>query len=303
VTPPPAPPELRLPDLPPARHVLVGGHDVAHLDEGPRDAASTVVMVHGNPSWSYHFRHLAAAAAADGHRVLVPDHVGMGRSAKPAPADYPFTYERRVDDFGAFLDAVGAQGPLTLVVHDWGGAIALAWAVRHPARVRRVVLLNTAAFPLPRGMGLPWHLRAARLPVAGPAAVLLGNAFVRGAVRLGVVHRLPRQVRRGYLAPYDSPAHRTAVLRFVQDVPASPAAPAHALLARTERLLPQVLGHLPVLVLWGLADPVLDARVLDRWRELLPGAEVHAYEDAGHFVLEDARELVVPLVLDFLGRT
>ena len=189
------------------RSVTVGGLQYAYVDEG---CGPPVVLVHGNPSWSYHFRSLLDRLPASGHRAIAPDHIGMGRSAKPTAAAYPHTLARRVADFTDFLAQVVPTGPVTLVVHDWGGAIALAWAVANPERVERLVLFNTAAFPLPAGKGLPLVLRAVRTPPGGLAVRHL-NAFALGAALLGVRRRMTAAVRRGYLAPYDRPEHRVAV--------------------------------------------------------------------------------------------
>ena len=280
-------------------HTLdLDGLTYAYVDEG---AGPPVVLVHGNPTWSFHYRSLIAALPTGGYRALAPDHIGMGRSAKPPATAYPYTLARRVADFARFLDAVAPDEPVTLVVHDWGGAIALAWAVEHPERVARLVLLNTGAFPLPPGMRLPVPLRAARTRL-GALAVLYANAFARAAARLGSRRRLPAAVRRGYLAPYDRPAHRVGVLRFVQDIPLSLRDPAYATLARTgERL--GVLAGKPVLICWGMGDFVFDERVLARWEQIYPHAEVHRFPAAGHYVLEDAGEEIVALVLNFLART
>ncbi|MDP9396611.1 MAG: alpha/beta fold hydrolase [Actinomycetota bacterium] len=281
-----------------ARTLDLDGLAYAYVDEG---SGPPVVLVHGNPTWSYHFRSLIAELPGAGFRALAPDHIGMGRSVKPPANAYPHTLTRRVEDFGRFLDTVVPDEPVTLVVHDWGGAIALAWAVDHPDRVGRLVLLNTGAFPLPEGMRLPLPLRLARTRLGG-LGVRYANALARGAVLLGSRRWLPASVRRGYLAPYDRPAHRVGVLRFVQDIPLSPRDPAYATLARTgERL--GVLAGKPVLVCWGMRDFVFDARILARWEQIYPHAEVHRFEDAGHFVLEDAGEQIAPLVLDFLART
>jgi pimeloyl-ACP methyl ester carboxylesterase len=280
------------------RGVDVLGHRMAYVDEG---AGRPVVHVHGNPTWGFYFRSLLAALPAAGLRAIAPDHIGMGRSDKPADSAYPFTLRRRVDDLGAFLDAVVPTGPLSLVVHDWGGAIALSWAVDHVDRIDKLVLLNTGAFPLPPGKRIPWSLQAARLPVVGEAAVRRLNAFSRGALVLGTGQRwLPAEARRGLLAPYDSPAARIAVHRFVQDIPTAPGQPSYEVLARTERLLPQ-LADVPTAVFWGMRDPVFDGVVLDHLVGLLPKAEVHRFPDAGHYVLEDAADRIVPRATAFLS--
>ncbi|MDP9434360.1 MAG: alpha/beta fold hydrolase [Actinomycetota bacterium] len=281
--------------------VRVGGHEMAYVDEG---SGSPVLLVHGNPTWSFYYRALLAALPPLGLRAIAPDHVGMGRSDKPGPQDYPHTLSRRVADFADFVDGLGLTEPVSLVVHDWGGAIALSWAVDNVDRVDRLVVLNTGAFPLPRGKGVPWMLQAARLPVVGDLLIRRLNAFSLGAVVLGTGRPvLPAEARAGLLAPYDGPGARVAVSRFVQDIPVRPSDPAYPVLARTEQRLP-LLRDKPALVCWGMKDPVFDAPVLDHLLSLLPQAEqagqVHRYADAGHFVLEDAADRIVPLVTRFL---
>lgn len=294
-------PADQLADFPYHRHTLElgepgAGLQYAYVDEG---SGPPVVLVHGNPSWSYLFRPLLAALPAAGFRALAPDHIGMGRSVKPPRSSYAYTLASRVADFGRWMDEVCPTGPVTLVVHDWGGAIALAWAVEHPQRVDRLVLLNTAAFPLPAGKGLPMALRGTRLPVLGAAAVCYGNAFAVGATLLGVRRWMPAAVRRGYLAPYDSPAHRVAVLDFVRDIPVRPSDAAYPILRRTEDGLPRLAG-VPILICWGMRDFVLDADILARWEAIFPAAEIRRFAGAGHYVLEDAATEIVPLVVRFL---
>lgn len=280
------------------RGMTVGGLDYAYVDEG---SGPTVVLVHGNPSWSFTFRSLVERLPAAGYRAVAPDHIGMGRSAKPARTDYPHTLARRVADFTDFMAAVVPDHRVTLVVHDWGGAIALTWAVAHPDRVERLVLLNTAAFPLPAGKTLPLVLRATRTP-AGALAVRYGNAFARGAAVLGARQRMPASVRRQYLAPYDRPSRRTAILEFVRDIPVRAEDPAYHLLHETEQAL-GVFRDRPALICWGMRDFVLDEAILGRWQEIYPSAEVHRFADAGHYVLEDATGAIGELVVDFLART
>ena len=274
------------------RSTLVGGHRMAYVDEG---AGPPVLLVHGNPTWSFYFRSLLASLPPLGLRAIAPDHIGMGRSEKPSTADYPHTLARRVADFGEFVDGLGLTEPVSLVVHDWGGAIALAWAVDHVERVDKLLVLNTGAFPIPPGKTLPWSLAAARVPVLGGVAVRGLNAFSRGALVMGTGRTvLGREARAGLTAPYDSPASRVAVHEFVRDIPMSPRDPAHAVLARTESRLP-LLQDKPTAVCWGMKDPVFDETVLDHLLALLPKAEVHRYPDAGHYVLEDAADRIVPI--------
>lgn len=249
-----------------------------------------VVMVHGNPSWSFYFRSLIDALAP-AHRCLVPDHIGMGLSDKPGDDRYQYTLASRIADLSAWLDHCVPSGQVDLIVHDWGGAIGFGWAVAHPERVRRIVLLNTAVFSKPEDLILPWPLLLARQGALGAMLVQGLNAFARGAAQFGVGKKLKPTVRAGLLAPYDSWSARRAVLRFVQDIPVRASDPAYGALQLIEQRL-AVLAEKPMLMCWGGQDFVFNDRILARFRDFFPRATVVYFPEAGHYVLEDEAEAI-----------
>jgi len=268
-----------------------------YLDEGSPDAPP-ILMVHGNPTWSYYYRDLVSSFRGT-HRVIVPDHVGMGLSDKPNESQYEFTLDRRVADLEALMDSLQLSQPLTLVVHDWGGMIGMTYAVRHPEKIGRIVVLNTGAFRLPATKKMPWQLKVSRTPIVGALLVRGFNAFCRGAVKDCVMKPMRREVAAGYVGPYDSWADRLAVHRFIQDIPLTPADRAYATVKATEERL-GVLANVPMLICWGMHDFVFDEHFLNRWIALFPRAEVHRFSDAGHYVLEDAGPAIRGLVEKFL---
>ena len=269
-----------------------------YLDVGPARPVGTAVFLHGNPSWSFYWRELVKALSPT-HRCIAVDHVGMGPSDKPSAEAYPYTLRARVEDLGKLLAAVVPEGRLSLAAHDWGGMIGMAWAVEHADRVERLALLNTAAFPLPATKTLPWQLALTRTAV-GTVLVRGLNAFAWGATVFGMARReMPYTVQQAYLAPYDSWANRVATLRFVQDIPLVPGAPGYELVVSTAEKLERFRGT-PVLLGFGAQDFVFDDHFLDEWKRRFPDAQVIRLEDAGHYVLEDAPEVMVPAVSSFL---
>ena len=270
-----------------------------YLDEGPRDAdTEVVVMVHGNPSWSYLYRNLVPKLS-DRFRTIVPDHIGCGNSDKPGDAEYPYTLARRVADLGALIDALGLPR-VHLVVHDWGGMIGTTWAVQNPDRVLSLTAMNTSAFHLPTTKPLPFTIGLARTPGIGALMVRGLSAFSRGANRYCVTRApMQREVAEGFLQPYDSWQNRIAVHRFVQDIPLEPEHPSWNLVSETQDHLNR-LAAVPMLFCWGMRDFVFDHHFLDEWVKRFPHAEVHRFEDAGHYLLEDAGDEVYPLVRGFL---
>ena len=282
-----------------------GGLRYHYLDEGPQLGGATgvpVVMVHGNPTWSFYWRAMVLALRGE-RRCLVPDHIGCGFSDKPDDAPtatprYKYTLAERVADLGAWLDAVNAP-VVDVVAHDWGGMIATAWMVKHPERVRRIVLMNTGAFTNPKGRRIPPTLRLARDSALGALLVRGLNAFSVGATRLAVERALPADVRAAYTLPYGSWADRIATLRFVQDIPLDARDPAFAVVERTEAAL-GLLADKPILLPWGLRDFVFDAAFLDRFIQAWPHAEVERYPDCGHYLMEDAGSRVVERIARFL---
>lgn len=280
-----------------SRTLPLGGQSYHYVDEG---AGDPVVMVHGNPTWSFYFRKLVRALRAT-HRVIAPDHIGCGLSSRPSSNAYSFSLAQRVNDFAQLIDHLALPSRITLVLHDWGGMIGMAYAARYPERIGRLVLMNTAAFRLPATKSLPMSLKLCRTPALGALLVRGLNAFSRGAVHTCVTKRMPRAARAGYLAPYRSWNDRRAVHRFVQDIPLSPDHPSWAEVVRTEEGL-AAMTTVPTLVMWGAQDFVFDDHFLEEWRRRLPHAEVHRFADAGHYVLEDAWERIVPLTTSFLAR-
>jgi len=295
---------LACPDYPfaPHRFQVRPGISMSYLDEGPRDAP-VVLALHGNPSWSYYWRHLVLGLR-ENYRVIVPDHVGMGLSDKPDDHDrsfpgYDYTLQSRVDDLAALLEYLVIKGPLTLAVHDWGGIIGFAWALSHAAQVQRLIITNTASFPLPKTKSMPWQIALGRNYGMGEWLIRTFNAFAECAARWAVARKMPPAVRRAYVAPYSTWANRIATVRFMQDIPLSPKDRAWALLDAADKALPSFADR-PAFIGWGLKDFVFDRHFLERFQADLPQAEVMAFEDAGHYVLEDKHEVLVPAIRQFL---
>ena len=276
---------------------LAGGVKLHYLDEG---IGETVVMLHGNPSWSFYYRNLALALRAN-NRVIVPDHIGCGLSDKPGDDSYDYTLQRRVDDIEFLLDSLGLKENITLVVHDWGGMIGMAYAVRHPERIKKLVILNTGAFFLPQGKSFPWALRLCRTPL-GALLIRGGNAFARAAAWVGCKRNpMDAKMRAAYTAPYNSWQNRIATLRFVQDIPLAPGDKAWQTAQRTQDGL-AALSSVPMLLCWGLKDFVFDSHFLDEWQRRFPAAKVHRFENCGHYILEDAEPEVIPLITNFIAK-
>jgi haloalkane dehalogenase len=300
------------PDFPgypftPRRIELRPGISMSYLDEGGKSVegrdVDVVVMLHGNPSWSYYWRHLVLGLR-DQYRCIVPDHIGMGLSDRPddaadASPRYDYTLQSRVDDLTTLLDRLGITGPVTLAVHDWGGMIGFGWALSHMPQVKRLVILNTAAFPLPAAKAMPWQLSLGRDSRVGGLLIRAFNLFARGAAWLGTERRLPAAVRRAYVAPYDGWRNAISTLRFMQDIPLREGDPAWPLVAEAGRRLHEFADR-PAFIGWGLRDFVFDRHCLDGFRSALPQAEVQAFDDANHYVLEDKHEVLVPAIRQFL---
>jgi haloalkane dehalogenase len=274
-----------------------GGHTWLHfVDEGPRDAP-VIVFLHGNPTWSWFWRHLIVALR-ERYRCVAVDHLGMGLSDRPQD-DESYRLAGHIDRVQALLVALGIER-FRLVGHDWGGCIAAGVATREPARVDGVVWMNTAAF---RSDFLPWSIGVCRVPVLGDFAVRGCNAFA-GIATLRATKKLERLrgvVRQGYLAPYGNWHDRIATHRFVKDIPRDPSHPSHAELVSIEQHL-STLKNKPIALFWGDADFCFTPAFRARFEREFPAAEVHAWRDCGHYVVEDARERIVPLVLDFFAR-
>lgn len=278
-----------------ASHYLrVKGGVMHYLDEGEK-SAPVLLMLHGNPTWSFYFRELVHGLS-NRFRVIVPDHLGCGLSDKPR--DFEYTLEHHIENVETLVRHLGLQ-QLTLVVHDWGGAIGMGYATRHPRKVDRLVVFNSAAFPSDR---IPFSIDICRIPGFGALMIQGLNAFAKVALLRAVHHRerLTPAVKAGYLAPYDSWEHRVANLRFVQDIPMSRG-------HRSRKTLEEVAGKLeslkdkPMLIVWGAKDFCFNHEFLEEWRRRFPNAEVHEVADAGHYVVEDAHERIILWMRKFLG--
>ncbi|MGA6924759.1 MAG: alpha/beta fold hydrolase [Desulfosarcina sp.] len=267
------------------------------VDQG---SGETVVMVHGNPTWSFYFRRIIGALSPH-YRVVAPDHMGCGLSDKPDDNGYDFRLASRVADFSALMDHLDLE-QVTLLVHDWGGMIAMAWAVANPHRVARLVITNTAAFPPPGRKRIPLRLWMIRnLSLLATPAVVHGNLFARAAIHMAPRRPLAAEVKKGLLAPYRTARNRLATLRFVQDIPLSPLDPGFDIVDGVDKRLAG-LAHLPMLILWGRHDFVFDSDYYLEWCRRFPAAEHHLFDRAGHYLIEDLPEAVILRIKSFLRR-
>lgn len=275
-----------------SRFAEIGGRRMHYVDEGPRDAPP-LLMVHGNPTWSFAFRNVVKSFSPT-HRCIAIDHIGCGFSEKPSDG-YPYDLERRITDVVEFVEQLDLTG-ITLVAHDWGGCIGMGAAGRLPARFDRFVLSNTGAF---RSRRIPFRIAVCRWPLVGPLGVRGLNLFAGMAVQMAVEKPLANAVRTGLLAPYDNWANRIAVQRFVEDIPMSPQHPSWNTLVGVEEGLSHLVQK-PMLLVWGERDWCFTPAFREEFERRFPKAESVRIEDAGHYVFEDATERYLAAIRTFL---
>lgn len=251
------------------------------LDNREPDPRLTLLCVHGNPTWSYLWRDVIAAAPA-GIRVVAVDQLDMGYSERTGTVR---RLPQRVVDLGVVTAAFDLAGPVITVGHDWGGPISLGWAEQHRQQLAGVVLMNTAVHQ-PVGTAVPRLIRIARSRLIRRIACVTTPAFLRGTLALGRPTP-PREVRAGYEAPYRIASRREAIDTFVADIPLEPNHPSAMALDEIAAGLEQ-LGEVPALLLWGPDDPVFSDRYLRDLGARLPSSVVHRFEGSGHLVPEDA---------------
>lgn len=266
-----------------------GVHRMHLVDEG---SGPVVVCLHGNPTWGFLFRNLVAGLR-HAFRVIVPDHVGCGLSDRPAgpclrAAD-------RVGHLEDLLDRLGIDR-FSLVMHDWGGPLGTALAVRRPAAVERLVYFNTC---LAETDLLPSFIRLAASPAVGRVLTEYTDRFVKLLTSQGVVSPLPDEIRRGYHRPYRTRHDRRAIWGFVRDIPFSRSHPTAAVMADMIARLPDIAAK-PVKIIWGMRDPCFHAGIFDRVAARFPHADIVRIPDASHLVPEDAAGLCVQGVRGFL---
>jgi len=277
----------------------ISGNRMHFLDEGPRDTP-IVLMVHGNPTWSFYYRNLVLALR-DRYRCIVPDHIGCGLSDKPANDQYPYTLERRISDLDVLMDHIQPKTKIHLIVHDWGGMIGFGWAVERAEQIGTMIIGNTAAFSLPAGKKFPAALWLVRNTQLGALLVQGMNAFSGIAARVAFKKPVSAEIRKAYTGPYDSWDNRIATLRFVQDIPLKASDPGYNIVQMTESRLPEFSGK-PCLIAWGEKDFVFDLHFLRQWKRIFPQAKVLAYPDCGHYIFEDGGQSLTQAISDFMDK-
>jgi haloalkane dehalogenase len=264
-----------------------------YLDEGKGEP---LVMVHGNPTWSFMYRKLVSSFS-DGFRAVALDHLGMGLSSR---AKTKSVLADHVAHLEALLKHLGIDKDVNLVAHDWGGPIALGWAVENPEKVKTLTLMNTGV-RLPEGVKIPLRLKLfqANRQLCSFLAGTLG-LFTKGLLKRATVRPIPRDIRAGYQAPYRLECHRKAIVDFIGDIPLKRSHPSRALLEKIQ-LGMAALKHKPFLLVWGLQDFVFTPDYLYDLKNSFPLSRTLALPRSGHWPLEDEPRKVMDALWSFLS--
>lgn len=268
---------------------LKNDYNYHYVDEGE---GSPVLMVHGNPTWSFYYRNLGNALKGN-HRIVIPDHIGCGLSDKPQ--NFEYTLENHIENLKTLVKFLDLKN-ITLVVHDWGGAIGFGLATQMPELFSKIVILNTAAFHINR---IPFTINLCKNKLFGRYIVKNWNAFAWPATFMATKKGLKDIEKKGYLLPYDNPANRIAVAEFVQDIPLKSNHRSYETLKNIERKLS--LLKIPKMILWGGKDFCFNDLFFNKWKSIYPDAYYKYYKNAGHYILEDEKDDVIKNIQDFVG--
>ena len=273
--------------------IKVKSYNYHYIDEG--EGEETLLMVHGNLSWSFMYRNLIKDFSKK-YRVIAPDHLGCGLSDKPQ--DFPYRLETHIDNLESLVFSLNLE-KVTLVVHNWGAAIGMGLAVRHPKKIARLIILNSSAFSMAH---LPLRLSMLRIPWLNDKLVRNFNFYINTSIQSSSQRNLPSIVKKGFKYPYQNYDDRIAILRFIQDIPIDPEHVSFEVLVEIEHGL-WMFRETPVCIIWGMKDWYFSTRCLKRWRLYYPQAQVLEIPDAGNFVLEDECIKSLSFMTNFLNNT
>ncbi len=268
----------------------INGHQYHYIDEGPKDKP-VVIMLHGNPTWSFYYRNVINDLKND-YRCIVPDHIGCGLSDKPQ--DYSYKLEDHINNVLTLIDELSIDH-FSLIVHDWGGAIGMGVATTLQSRVDSITLLNTAAYT---SKDIPFSISICKLPIIGEKIVRHFNGFAWPATFMAVEKPLGKSVKAGYLAPYNNYKNRIATSRFVKDIPLQKSHTSYNRLQEIELKLKDVTC--PKQFLWGKKDFCFNDKFLNKWKEFYPESKYVEYKNAGHYVIEDEKDRCLVEIRSFL---
>jgi len=269
----------------------IANEQMHYLDEGSGPA---VLMLHGNPTWSFYFRNLIKKLRPH-YRVIAPDYIGCGLSSRPKDVRYrALDRVKQVKDLVDYLKL----DSFSLIMHDWGGPIGTGLAVRFPELIRKIVYLNTT---LTETEALPLIIKRAASPLVGKYLTKYSRHFLKLTTQFGVSRKLSREIKRGYFYPYSSSAKRSAIWDFVDDIPFDSNHPSYGEMLFVAQNIERLKNH-PVQIIWGLKDPCFHREMLSKVAHHFPQALVHEIADASHLVLEDAPEETAKVIEEFLTK-
>ena len=276
------------PDYPfKSNYLSIKGGKLHFIDEGK---GAVIVLVHGNPTWSFYFRKLISQLSVN-HRVVAIDHMGCGLSDKPQ--NYPYTLTQHIENLDSLLNSLQIDR-FSLIVHDWGGPIGIGCSIRRLEALEKIVVMNSAAF---RSSKIPLRIRLCRVPVLGEILVRLFNGFAWPARFMAVENKLEKMVSGAYISPYDSWKNRIAIYNFVKDIPLSQKHSSYDQLVEIEQSLDRICKlKIPFLLLWGGKDFCFNNSFYTEWVNRFPDAEKHYFDDGGHYVLEDKFIEIKPII-------
>jgi pimeloyl-ACP methyl ester carboxylesterase len=266
----------------------LGENNLHYVDEGQ---GQPILMLHGNPTWSFYYRNLIQTFSSQ-FRTVAPDHMGCGMSDKPQ--DFDYSLESHIQNAYQLIKFLDLK-KIILIVHDWGGAIGLGLVTRYPELFDRIVILNTAAF---LSEHIPQRINLLRQGKFGEWLTRKLNLFAWPATFMTTEKKMPKAIKAGYLLPYNSWNNRIAVARFVQDIPMEKNHKTYTTMNQIESRLKEIKQ--PKLILWGGKDFCFNQHFFEKWLEIYPDAPAHWYAKAGHYLLEDALEDVSGRIWDFI---
>lgn len=251
-----------------------------YIDEGKGEV---LLMLHGNPTWSFFYRNLAKYFSKD-YRVIAPDHLGCGLSDKPQ--NFSYTLKDHIENIEKLVNKLKLEN-ITLVVHDWGGAIGMGLATKHPELIKKIIIMNTAAFISAQ---IPSRINILRNPI-GEWAIRAFNGFAYPATFMSTTKKLSPLIKKGFTLPYHDFYSRIATAKFVQDIPMKESHTSYATLKDIENKLSNL--KVPVLLIWGEKDFCFTTKFYDRWKDIFPNAKTRLLPNAGHYLLEDELDEII----------